>query len=101
MKCEKFQLLYKFHFVEVPANTTLESTYYLGAKGVPNNNVEMNFYAGQTPRGIATWLTINVVVTECVPLSGYYRGVWTVKDCFPYTHSYRSVSPEPSYFRKM
>jgi len=99
-ECEKFQLSEKFRPVEVPANATLDSTFYLGAKVVPNNNLEMNSYSGHTPEGIATRPTINLVVTVCVPLSGYYRGAWTVKDCFPYIHSYLSVFPEPSYFRK-
>jgi len=52
-ECEKFQLTEKFRPVEVPANTTLDDTVYLGAKVVPENNVEINFYTGNTEEGIA------------------------------------------------
>lgn len=30
---------------------------------------------------------------------GYYRGVWTVKDCIPYVHSYLSTYPTANYHR--
>ena len=50
-ECEKFQLTEKFRPIEVPANTTLDDTFYLGAKVVPENNVEMNSYSGNTLEG--------------------------------------------------
>jgi len=50
-ECESFQLSEKFHLVEVPVNATLDDTVYLGAKAVPENNVEMNLYSGNTERG--------------------------------------------------
>jgi len=51
-ECESFQLSEKFHLVEVPVNATLDDTFYLGAKAVPENSVEMNLYSGNTERGI-------------------------------------------------
>ena len=50
-ECEKFRLTEKFDPVEVPASATLDNTVYLGAKVVPENNVEMNFYSGHTEEG--------------------------------------------------
>ena len=51
-ECEKFEISEKFDPVEVPVNATLDATGYLGAKVVPENNVEMNFYSGHTEEGI-------------------------------------------------
>ena len=36
---------------EVPSNTTLDYTFYLGSAGVSGNSVEMNYYSGDTERG--------------------------------------------------
>ncbi|XP_065919767.1 mammalian ependymin-related protein 1-like [Dysidea avara] len=79
-ECEKFPLTEPWHPTEVPENTTLDGTYYLGSTSVPNNYVEMNFYHGYTDRG-------------------YYRGSWTVRDCLPFVHSYLMTQPSPSYHR--
>jgi len=50
-ECEKFVLTEPFHYIEVPLNTTLGATYYLGSSQVPGNSVEMNYYSGDTERG--------------------------------------------------
>ena len=49
--CEKFVLSEPWVPYEVPANTTLDYTYYLGSAGVAGNSVEMNFFSGDTERG--------------------------------------------------
>jgi len=36
---------------EVPLNTTLDYTFYLGSPQVAENFVEMNYYSGDTERG--------------------------------------------------
>ena len=50
-ECEKFVLTEPFHYIEVPTNTTLDATYYLGSPEVAGNSVEMHFYSGDTERG--------------------------------------------------
>ena len=52
-ECEKFPLTEPWRPVEVPANTTLEATYYLGSENVPGNYVRMNAYHGNTERGVS------------------------------------------------
>lgn len=51
-ECEKFPLTEPFRPVEVPSNTTLDGTYYLGSTSAGVDNfVEMNYYSGYTDRG--------------------------------------------------
>ena len=49
-ECEKFVLTEPFHYIEVPPNTTLDATYFLGSPEVAGNYVEMHFYSGDTER---------------------------------------------------
>ena len=49
--CEKFVLSEPWMPYEVPANATLDNTFYLGSAGVAGNSVEMNYYSGNTERG--------------------------------------------------
>ncbi|XP_065919762.1 mammalian ependymin-related protein 1-like [Dysidea avara] len=79
-ECEKFPLHEPWRPVEVPVNTTLENTFYLGSVDAANNYVKMNAYHGYTDRG-------------------YYRGSWTTEDCIPYIHSYLATEPTPHYHR--
>ena len=50
-ECEKFPLYEEWRPVGVPANTTLENSFYLGSPDVANNYVRMNTYHGNTDRG--------------------------------------------------
>ena len=52
-ECEKFPLHEPWRPVEVPVNTTLENTFYLGSVDAANNYVKMNAYHGYTDRGKA------------------------------------------------
>lgn len=50
-ECEKFVLSEPWQPYEVPPNTTLDYTFYLGSSAVAGNSVEMNYYSGDTERG--------------------------------------------------
>ena len=96
-ECEKFPLHEPWRPVEVPVNTTLENTFYLGSVDAANNYVKMNAYHGYTDRGKAICyckLTLSHTL-----LIGYYRGSWTTEDCIPYIHSYLATEPTPHYHR--
>jgi len=97
-ECEKFPLTEPWRPTEVPDNTTLDGTYYLGSTSVPNNYVEVNFYEGYTDRGEYT-VILNVFLIPKILFPGYYRGSWTVRDCIPFVHSYLMTQPTPGYHR--
>ena len=50
-ECEKFPLRESWRPYEVPDNTSLDYTFYLGSPQVAGNSVEMNYYSGDTERG--------------------------------------------------
>ena len=50
-ECNKFEIHEPWSPIDVPANVTLEATYYLGSENVPGNYVRMNAYHGNTKQG--------------------------------------------------
>lgn len=86
-----------FPYIEVPSNATLDYTFYLGSSGVPGNSVEMNYFSDSNERGKHRVLHRSCKYSYWY--LGYYRGVWTAKDCIPYIDSYISSYPTPHYRR--